>query len=753
MRAGTILGSIARQLASHLPPEAFPESSLPITDELALLEFLGTLLGRGFQCTIILDGLDECEEAQIREVANLCRKLIDYSLQQRLRIFWSTRSNVPSWLRQKLLPKQHIYLDTVESQHHIASDIREFVDITLQDWLSGDAPEMQISNPDLILTIVDQLEQKANGMQVTAKESTRALGLCSTQRFLWVKFQLLTVQEKKTDSQILDTLNHLPRDLPETFSTVLSKFTDHDDINVRHRIFLWTAVAKRPLNIEELQQAIAIKPLQQDLDPGCIINNMKKAIACYGNLIFIDEEMHTVHFTHSSVPQYLSSHTIPKSPSDHQIDHKEANAIVGAICVTYLNFAMFKAQLARTQRANFQPSVIASVVARDTLPAKRRASRAALRLLRGRDKSSIATQGLIDSATIDPEGHRRSEIQDKHSFLHYAQSFWLEHTAHGFRQDREKLQRLLLQLLNDAEHRNILPDISWKFDDWSNRTLALIAWIVEYDHCLLAELVLSSELRLDELMQELLLRGAAFNGSVRVLEVCLAQENIPSSVLELSLCNAAQGGHLVIVERLLQAGVKVNTDTPHFERTVLPKAVSEGYPPLIERLTKAEAGLNAPGTYDMTPLQAAISKGHLNVIGRLLQAGAELKVVADSATALRKAADKGHLPVIERLLQAGAEVNAATSNMTAIQEAAQSGNLEVVERLLQAGANVNAIAPGAWSSRGWTALQAAAKWSHLDLVERLLQAGAEVNAAPVGEFGTTALQAAVGRGNLQMVER
>ena len=569
------------------------------------------------------------------------------------------------------------------------------------------------------------------------------------QRFLWVKFQLLAIREKKTDGQVLDTLNHLARDLPETFSRVLSKLIDHDDIDVGRRIFLWTAVAKRPLKVEELQQALAIEPLQQDWDLGSLINDMNKAIACCGHLIFIDEEVHTVHFTHSSVQQYLCSNIILDSSSDHYIDHEAANALVGAICITYLNFPMFRTQLARTHESeiqpstNFQPPRIASTVARDSLPPTLDANRAALRILIGRDKSSIATE----SATVDPGVHRRSEIQDEHLFFHYAQSFWLEHTAHGFRQDREKLQKLLLQLLNDAEHRNTLPNISWKFDDWSNRTSALLKWIVEYDHLVLAELIMNSEPRLDGAMQELLMRGAAFNGSVRVFDVCLAQDEIPCSLLEFSLCNAAQGGHLAIVERLLQAGVRVNTDTSHFERTALQKAASESYLPVIEKLFEAEANVNG----DKTPLQASISQGHLYMIERLLQAGAELKDVADGAEALCKAADEGDLPVIKKLLQAGADVNATSSDMTALQEAARAGKLEAVERLLQAGADVNAIAPSRYFS--WTALQAAAKWSHLQMVERLLQAGAEVNATTVGEFGTTVLQAAAGRGNLQMVER
>ena len=506
---------------------------------------------------------------------------------------------------------------------------------------------------------------------------------------------------------------------------------------------------KQPLKVEELQQSLVIEPLQQDWDSGNLISEMNKAIACCGHLTFIDEEMHTVHFTHSSVQQYLCSNSVFTSPSDHCIDLEAANALVGAISVTYLSFPMFRTQLARAHKSEIQPSTdfrplrVTSTVARDIPPAMLNANKAALRSFRRRDTSNIVTE----SATIDPELHRRSGIQDEDVFFHYAQSYWLEHTAHGFRQDREKLQELLLQVLDNAEHRNSLLHISWNFDDCINRTPALITRILEYDHFVLAELIIKSEPKLDGAMQELLMRGAAFNGSVRVFEVCLARDESHCSLLEFSLCNAAQGGHLAIVERSLQAGANVNTNTSHLERTALQRVASEGHLPVIEKLFKAQANVNG----DTTSLQAAISQDHLHVIERLLQAGADLKGVAEGAKALGKAAREGDLPVIERLLPAGADVNAANSCFTALQKAASAGKLEVVERLLQAGADVDAIGPSYYST--WTTLQAAAEWGNLEMVERLLQAGAEVNAAPVGPLGKTALQAAAGRGDIQIVER
>jgi len=51
----------------------------------------------------------------------------------------------------------------------------------------------------------------------------------------------------------------------------------------------------------------------------------------------------------------------------------------------------------------------------------------------------------------------------------------------------------------------------------------------------------------------------------------------------------------------------------------------------------------------------------------------------------------GHLEVVRRLISAGADVNAkSNSGWTPIHEAAENGHLEVLKTLISAGADVNA---------------------------------------------------------------
>ncbi|KAF7118473.1 hypothetical protein CNMCM5793_007994 [Aspergillus hiratsukae] len=120
----------------------------------------------------------------------------------------------------------------------------------------------------------------------------------------------------------------------------------------------------------------------------------------------------------------------------------------------------------------------------------------------------------------------------------------------------------------------------------------------------------------------------------------------------------------------------------------------------------------------------AAKEGCNDSVISLLQAAADVDARVCDQTALQAAAKGGHLEVVGRLLAAKADVNAPAAvhgGRTALQAAAEGGHVQVVERLLAAKADVNA--PAAVHG-GRTALQAAAEVGHVQVVERLRQAGA-----------------------------
>lgn len=63
--------------------------------------------------------------------------------------------------------------------------------------------------------------------------------------------------------------------------------------------------------------------------------------------------------------------------------------------------------------------------------------------------------------------------------------------------------------------------------------------------------------------------------------------------------------------------------------------------------------------------------------------------VAPTADDLIEAAGKGSLDEVDRLLRAGVSPNAARFNVTPLVAAAEHGHVEVIQRLIDAGADVN----------------------------------------------------------------
>ncbi|RYP24628.1 hypothetical protein DL767_008572 [Monosporascus sp. MG133] len=219
------------------------------------------------------------------------------------------------------------------------------------------------------------------------------------------------------------------------------------------------------------------------------------------------------------------------------------------------------------------------------------------------------------------------------------------------------------------------------------------------------------------------------------------------------MTQSAAGGDVELISILLDGENSTYSIDESFQ------AASEGgHLEVIERLLAAGAHINAEPAKDggRTAFQAASAGGHLEVVKRLLAVGADVNaaVVCNKRwTALQAAAEGGHLDVIEQLLSAGANVNAKPGfppGRTALQAASGGGHLEVVERLLAAGANINARPT---DTGGRTALQAASGDGHLEVAEQLLAAGANINAEPAEEKGRTALQAASEGGHLEVVER
>ncbi len=515
--------------------------------------------------------------------------------------------------------------------------------------------------------------------------------LLTAGRFLWVHFQLRTICAQKSDANIIAALDNLPRDLPQTYERILSGITETDDIDMCKRIFLWVAAVKRPLTLEELREAIGIEPLQQNWDSSRFVNDMKQAIACCGNLIFVEEEQQAVHFTHYSAKQYLLSEAIGNSIRPYHIDLERSDAQVGAVCVTYLTFGIFSTQVARTTGKSQSITGIPSMVLKETLPHRTFGNKIALALLQRQHKSSNAVFRPLEEASGDTEAFRRQRIHEQYSFLSYAREFWLEHTNSATGLSSQILGRLWSNLINDANLPGPSTTIAWTYEDWTNGAETVIDWIIERKHYFLAQLMIHSHVDLPEEAFPRLLDCAEANGNGRLVEIILSSGRVPTTVLSSALLFVAEEGNIELVKQLISLKADVNAQA-RSGRTALQAAAENGHVKVVENLLAEGAEINAPaGDYGQTALQAAAGSGHIGIVEKLLAEGADINAPAGSRygrTALQAAAESGHMEVVEKLLAEGADINAPAGvyGRTALQAASVEGHTQIVELLRKKGA-------------------------------------------------------------------
>ncbi|KAK2611838.1 hypothetical protein N8I77_005159 [Diaporthe amygdali] len=232
---------------------------------------------------------------------------------------------------------------------------------------------------------------------------------------------------------------------------------------------------------------------------------------------------------------------------------------------------------------------------------------------------------------------------------------------------------------------------------------------------------------------------------------------------------ACMHGHLHAVQMLVDAGADIHfCGGNNFQRNALQIACGQGSEEIVEVLLRAGAKVNevssAPESHmkvsqtssvavarynGRTALQAASERGHMSLVRRLLELGADVNAPPSPTagyTALQAAVGGGYGVIVTLLLEHGADVDGAPAKCkgyTALQGACLGGYVGLVELLLQKGADVHAL--GGTYGDGM-ALHAAAEKGHVDVIMRLLAAGADVNACSLrrGRRQTALQSAAVG---------
>ncbi|KAL5312949.1 hypothetical protein ACEPPN_019375 [Leptodophora sp. 'Broadleaf-Isolate-01'] len=747
LSAATVLRSIIRQ---SLKPEDITREverqlsrfETTYVDMDTIDKLLQYCINKFSSLYIVIDALDEFEKEERNVLLRSLSSIISIP-NSKAKLFLVGRSSVSTDIRRWFPASQEKSTDCREVQADIEAYTRET--ITLRQGKQLIPQEQLIPHEQLILQdpalaqeIIEALIDGANGM------------------FLWVDYQIAEICECTCDDEIREVLRTLPKNLGETFDRAMKRIVKRGSAKTASRIFQWAAATKRALTLDMLREALSYEPDIPYSNSGKRPNGLERITAWCENLVQLDEELQIIQFTHRSVLQHILAQPSDSSLQSFHIKLEEADHFVGEICVTYLNSNDFETDLIRNPVA--LPTQLPNYIIEKTVEVEGVTSRIARMTQRLHPQSHQKSTNNKGSMIVIKNSLEDSmaTLQLGHPFLEYALDYWLLHTR-NFEEGKSITWNLWKQMIRGSHGLARTP---WSLAEFNDRVPAVYEWIDKHDHFAVFLQIVSiaglSSTESDALMCHYAVLGR-LNYVNTLINLVKHKKGLSDGLL-----HAAKGGHLEVVQRLLDAKADVNAASAAADwrgRTALQAAAEGGHLEVIQRLLDAKANVNAAaGAYEggRTALQAAAEGGYLEIVQRLLDAKADVNAATGGRrrrTALQAAAGGGHLEIVQRLLDAKANVNAAaayTDGRTALQAAAGGGHLEIVQRLLDAKADVNAAAGG---RRGRTALQAAAGGGHLEIVQRLLDAKANVNAAAAYTDGRTALQAAAGGGHLEIVQR
>ena len=572
---------------------------------------------------------------------------------------------------------------------------------------------------------------------------------------------------------IRETLNNLPEDLGDTYQRILSKISQSSTkAHAAHKVLKWVACAKRPLLVDELKEAAAfgLEDVAWDLEK--IFDEDLMLESCRG-LVTRDEDDETVRFAHHTVYQYLTTARPNRVDEPFLIDIIEAEISAGQLCVNYLLFADFEAQLTKAESKPEPTGVFATGgplrippslgIRKPLVELPYRLYKSAADVGVGVDYSKYMRREFNLKDAI-PQG-----LKDKYQFLRYAVEYWEPHTRF-YPTWNDKIRRSVKHLVLDKK-------LAFEFRPWGphqhfgpfgcTRCSKIDAPTKEYPglpHSSLIHYAFAKDSptlfmiapSVDEHMkhegQDALLAAYRHN-AVGIVKTILQYKPVNISVGKM-IDDAAKRGLTAMLECLLKYGnhrtPQPGTKTYHKmarNRQALHLAAAKGDISTLDRLCNSSMDLNVKDLLTgQSALTTATKNGHASAVRLLLEKGIEISIYGEWA--LHHAAQGGFGEITKALLEYGASPNSYdVEGETPLHKAAEQGHSDVVRLLLQHGAKPKQVArrrSGAVSETD-TAFHIAAGCGHVDVLELLKPSYTSVD-EPLTITGSTALHLAARQG-------
>ena len=602
-------------------------------------------------------------------------------------------------------------------------------------------------------------------------------------RFLWVYLQLEELCEAPPEL-IGEILRDLPEGLAGTYRRILLKLQKSAwKTKIAAKAFRWIACAQRPLQIDELKEAIKYENSDKSWRDAASMGD-EELVRSFGALVCLDVEDKTIRFVHHTVLQFLFT-TEEISPIFH-FSQAQAHSFVGEMCVVYLSFSDFETSLTHPPpQRKVRDAAVLQPRAMSTIPTilgfGRSLFRAAYWYYGGKQGTTGPT---IDQDKLFSTQHKSvkpiepvsSVLARKYRLLDYVVTYWDYHTK-WLGQEKTATWRLFRDLalyrylpfefrkwgLNEHHGSYGCNSCEAGSPDDASQELpftTLIHYAAQTGHVPLLG-VFREEDEVEAGLQAYLLHespgglflDACLHEQIGVLEhlLCFYAESIDGNMFRQALHGAIFRRREKALCTLLPraSALKIGLSD------AIAMAIYWGNTACAERLLEAGATFNPWIPSHNDALDAAIARDFDSTIAVLISSHQLAAVDVCNpdfldrgglgSRGLMYAAERGLALTLEAMLGIGTAIDGIDdTGCAALQYAAKAGHIKAVRLLLENNCNVNAC-----SATQATSLHLASERGHTDVVQKLCEHGASVNAK--GRLNTTALHVAAQHGHVGVI--
>ncbi|KAJ4122790.1 hypothetical protein NW768_010235 [Fusarium equiseti] len=640
-------------------------------------------------CSLILDGLDECESVTGTDVESIPRFLDGLSKaisDTNTRLLITSRGNRDIQQGLSLFPCCIDYEITADD---VATDLLAY---------SSQIVSTRLSNKDELTRrfIANKMKDRCEG------------------QFQWIKLQERSLRKGRNRKQLEREIDSTPSGLDSLYDREWRRINSMGVTDRERALALlrWIVFAVRPLNVFEISEAVLVTddceelPVDEmpdefddDYVESMILNLCgslletrhppKNEVQTIGpthydctrdkiqfgigqNCVGFQE----VHLTHFSVKEYLLSTNLFPLPSPisnenlRVLNERLGNTVLAKSCLRYINFP----GAWENWQADHPATRLLSYAA-ESWPIHYKRVQAPDAELRSAINNLFEGQTRNFEAWTDWHGMKLFDLPERRARkvhpLHIAISLGLEEVV-------ADLIRKSKQVINIRSDSNA----------------AALHFLCFAQSKSLAEILIDNGAELDPV--------------------------VGSRVTPLSL--ALTWGNTEIAEVLLVRGASV-TLADDSGQTPLHIVAEQGNVDLARQIVDRGADLSAKAKDGYTPLLYAARDGHCSMVKLLLERGANYLDSIDGHTAVGLAAWYNNTSVVRVLLDRGADMEATGNRPSLLSITASRGHIELAELILDRGAFVDGLCYG---TTGHTPLYLAFSGGNYAIAETLMRRGADI---------------------------